>query len=106
MNKAVILIGSNDNKVMMINKLCEAVKQCCQVLATSSVYESKAVGQYAGVSPHYLNQAFLIAHNRTAQELKEKLLRPLEIQFGVPKVKKIYVKADIDIVLTDDMNGV
>ena len=97
---ACLLLGSN---IQPERNLVEAVRQLMQkirILRRSNVWETQPVGSGG---PDFLNLALLIATPLEADELKTRVLRPLEILLGRVRGadKNAPRSIDIDIIVFD-----
>src|SRR5688572_16536862 len=101
MHHAYLNLGSNIEPEKNIPQAVKLLRDVGEVKAVSSVWESKSVG-YDG--PNFLNACVLFLTNLQPDELKEKIIRPIESQLGrVRDEDNKYAPRtmDIDLVLFD-----
>ena len=99
-HQVCLLLGSNlqpgKNLALSVDLLSTKVK----IVRGSSVWETPAVGS---AGPDFLNLALLVTTSQDVGMLKEKVIRPLEMQLG--RVRSADKNAprtiDIDIILFD-----
>lgn len=98
MNKVYLNLGSNIEPEKNIPQAVKLLKEVGDVQAVSSVWETKSVG-YNGAN--FLNVCVLLFTHFQPDELKEKILRPIESQLGRvrDRNKNAPRVIDIDIVL-------
>lgn len=102
MNKIYLNLGSNIEPEKNIPQAVKLLKEVGSVKAISSVWETKSVG-YDGAN--FLNLCILFLTDLNPNELKERIIRPIESQLGrVRDENKNYPRTiDIDLVLFDEM---
>ncbi len=100
-HQACLLLGSNMQPEKNLSRGVELLQQKVRVIRRSSVWQSQSIGS---AGPDFLNLAVLIMTPMLADELKEKVLRPLEAQLGRVrgKDKNAPRPIDFDIILFDD----
>ncbi|MFN3491971.1 MAG: 2-amino-4-hydroxy-6-hydroxymethyldihydropteridine diphosphokinase [Anaerolineales bacterium] len=93
-------LGSNIEPEKNIPQAVKLLREVAKVESVSSVWETKSVG-YDGAN--FLNACVLVVTNLQPDELKEKILRPIEDKVGRVRTKNRYSPRtiDIDIVLFD-----
>ncbi len=93
-------LGSNIEPEKHIPQAVKLLREAANVEAVSSVWETKSVG-YDGAN--FLNVCVLINTNLQPNELKEKILRPIEDKIGRVRNENRYAPRpiDIDIILFD-----
>ena len=100
-HQVCLLLGSNLQPEKNLELGVDLLRQKVTVVRSSSVWETPSVGS---AGPDFLNLALLVTTTLKADELKEKILRPLEAQLG--RVRSANKNAprpiDIDIILFDD----
>lgn len=94
MNRAYIVMGSNDNAAHSLKEGLRLLAEQVRILAVSPVYESDAVGG----GPPYLNAAAILETQHDPQELKHGVLRPVEAALGRRRDGDT-VSLDLDIIL-------
>jgi 2-amino-4-hydroxy-6-hydroxymethyldihydropteridine diphosphokinase len=102
MHHAYLNLGSNIEPEKNIPQAVKLLKEVGEVKAVSSVWESKSVG-YDG--PNFLNTCVLFLTDLQPDDLKEKIIRPIESQLGrVRDDNNKYAPRtmDIDLVLFDE----
>jgi 2-amino-4-hydroxy-6-hydroxymethyldihydropteridine diphosphokinase len=99
-HQAVLLLGSNIRPAKNLALAVDLLRRGLTVEQLSSVWQTASVGSNG---PDFLNQAVLVATTLQADDLKEKVLRPLETQLG--RVRSADRNAprtiDIDVILFD-----
>ena len=99
-HQACLLMGSNIQPGKNLALGVDLLRQKVAILQLSSVWETASVGSGG---PDFLNLAVLIRTSLDAEELKDKILRPLEAQLG--RVREADKNAprtiDLDIILFD-----
>ncbi len=98
MNNVYLNLGSNIEPQKNIPQAIHVLKEVVTVQTVSSVWETKSVG-YDGAN--FLNVCVLIITDMQADELKEKILRPIENKLSRVRTenKNSPRTIDIDIVL-------
>jgi len=98
---AYLNLGSNIQPETNLLKAVELLSKYGEILKTSNVWESEAVGTQG---PNYLNVCILFRSRFTQIELKERVTRRIEAQLGRQRTADKYSprSMDIDIVLFDD----
>ncbi len=102
MNKAYLLIGGNmGDRLANLRDAQMAIQvQIGTIVLSSSVYETAAWGLED--QPSFLNQAFIVETNYTAQELLKKLL-DIEQSMGRIRQKPLGPRTiDLDIIFFND----
>jgi 2-amino-4-hydroxy-6-hydroxymethyldihydropteridine diphosphokinase len=99
-HQACLLLGSNIQPEKNLTLGLNLLRNMVTIVRLSSVWETPSVGSSG---PDFLNLAVLITTPLNTSELKEQVLRPLEIQLG--RVRSANKNAprtfDIDIILFD-----
>lgn len=98
MNKAYLLLGSNDHPEVNLRRAVGLLRDRCDVIfgvSTSRVYESAAVDG-AGT---YCNAAAVLDTELSAAALKERVLREIEAKLGRTREPGASVTVDLDLVL-------
>jgi 2-amino-4-hydroxy-6-hydroxymethyldihydropteridine diphosphokinase len=98
-----VLLGSNESPRQHLNDALRRLRQRCQVLAVSSVYQTPAQGNaQAAVQPQvgtdYWNMAVKLMTSLEPAAFKLDVLRPIEAQLGRKSGGKA-VAIDLDIAL-------
>lgn len=98
---AYLNLGSNIQPEVHLIQAIQLLHQYGDVLKGSSAWESKSVG---AEGPNYLNACVLFKCPFMPVELKEKIIRPIEVQLGRRRGENKFAPRtiDIDIVLFDD----
>jgi len=98
---AYLNLGSNIQPETNLLKAVKLLSQYGEILKTSTVWESEAVGTKG---PNYLNVCILFRSPYPQRELKEQVTRRIEAQLGRQRTADKYSprSMDIDIVLFDD----
>lgn len=101
MNKVYLNLGSNIEPEKNILQAIKLLKENGKVESISSVWESESVG-YAGAN--FLNLCILFLTDLQPDELKEKVIRPIENELGRVRDddKNAPRSIDIDIVLFNE----
>lgn len=101
MHNVYLNLGSNIEPEKNIPQAIQLLKEVVNVQAVSSVWETKSVG-YDG--ENFLNVCVLIITNLQPNELKEKILRPIENELSRVRTenKNSPRTIDIDIILFDE----
>ncbi|RTL52085.1 MAG: 2-amino-4-hydroxy-6-hydroxymethyldihydropteridine diphosphokinase [Sphingobacteriales bacterium] len=100
---AYILLGSNlGNRIAFIHAaINEIEKQCGQLIAASSIYETEAWG--VEQQPPYLNQVIAITTSLLPEQLMQTLL-DIELQLGRKRTKRFAERTiDLDILLINNL---
>jgi 2-amino-4-hydroxy-6-hydroxymethyldihydropteridine diphosphokinase len=99
-HQVCLLLGSNIQPETNLPRGVELLRQKVKVLCVSSVWETPSVGSEG---PDFFNAALLIRTSLNPDELKDKVLRPLEAQLG--RVRSADKNAprpiDFDIIIFD-----
>ena len=103
MHQAYLSLGSNILPEINLPKAIELLYGYGQILKISSAWETEAVGSDG---PNYLNACVLLAIPFLSIELKEQVLRPIEIKLGRirNKDKNAPRTMDIDIIIFDEQS--
>jgi len=98
---AYLNLGSNIQPETNLLKAVELLSKYGEILKTSNVWESEAVGTHG---PNYLNVCILFRSIFAQNELKEQVTRRIEAQLGRQRTADKYSprSMDIDTVLFDD----
>jgi len=98
---AYLNLGSNIQPEINLVQAIKLLYEIGDVQKLSSAWESKSVG---AVGPNYLNACVLFRSEFIQAELKEKVIRPIELRLGRTRSENRFAPRtiDIDIVLFDD----
>jgi 2-amino-4-hydroxy-6-hydroxymethyldihydropteridine diphosphokinase len=101
MHNVYLNLGSNIEPEKNIPQAIQLLRQVTNVVSVSSIWETESVGYDAA---NFLNVCVLIHSELSANELKEKFFRPIEMQLGRVRngIKNAPRTIDIDIVLFDE----
>jgi len=101
MNKVYLNLGSNIEPEKNIPQAVKLLQEVTKVESVSSVWETKSVG-YDGAN--FLNVCVLITTHLQPDELKNKILRPIEDKVGRIRNENRYAPRtiDIDIILFNE----
>jgi 2-amino-4-hydroxy-6-hydroxymethyldihydropteridine diphosphokinase len=98
-NMAYLSLGANINPERNIKAAIKMLSSVTKVVAVSSVWETKPVGLVE--QPSFLNAAMIVQTELDAQQLKERVINPIEKKLG--RVRQLDKNAprtiDIDIML-------
>lgn len=99
--RAFLNLGSNIEAEIYLPRAVELLRAAGRVNAISTAWESLAVGTHGA---NFLNACVLFVTSLSADELKEKILRPIEAKLGRTRGLDKFAprKIDIDIVLFDE----
>jgi 2-amino-4-hydroxy-6-hydroxymethyldihydropteridine diphosphokinase len=99
-HQACLLLGSNIEPKQNIPLTVHLLRQKLTILQVSSIWESASVDC---CYPDFLNMAVLVSTTLDAPQLKEQVLRPLEVQMGRVRTedKNASRPIDLDIILFD-----
>lgn len=102
MNRVFVLLGSNINKEVNLPTAVSLLRQQCQVVAVSAIYETVPVGLKE--QPNFWNTAVLLTTPLTASQLKTQVLTPIEQQLDRQRTadKNAPRTIDLDIVLFNE----
>jgi len=97
---AYFSFGSNIEPEANLPEAVKLLSECGDVLKVSSVWESEPVGT---AGRNYLNVCILFKATCTVDEMKEKIIHPIEARLGRVRGEDKYAarSIDIDIVLFD-----
>lgn len=102
MNRVFLLLGSNINKEINLPQAVNLLRQRCKVTKLSSVYETVPTGLKK--QPNYFNMAALIETDLDPCQIKEQIIKPIEVklqrQRGADKNAPRTI--DLDITLYND----
>jgi len=100
-HQVYLSLGSNIEPVQNLPKALDLLRQQGEVLKISNAWESEAVGSDG---PNFLNACVLFRTPLLQEELKEKVIHPIESTLGRKRTADKYAPRtiDIDIVLFDD----
>jgi 2-amino-4-hydroxy-6-hydroxymethyldihydropteridine diphosphokinase len=100
-SKVYLNLGSNIEPEKNIPQAVKLLKEVAKVESVSSVWETKSAG-YDGAN--FLNVCVLFLTKLNTDELKEKIIRPIESQLGRVRNENRYAPRtiDIDIILFDE----
>lgn len=101
LHQAYLNLGSNIDAEIYLPRAVELLKQAGRVDAVSTAWESLAVGTEG---TNFLNACVLLITPLQPDELREKVLRPIEATLGRARGLDKFAprKIDIDIVLFDE----
>lgn len=102
MHRVYLSIGSNIQPEINLPKAIELLGGFGTILAISSAWESHAVG--APGQPDFLNACVVLETSLSHDDLKEKLIRPIEVALGRQRSadKNAPRTIDLDLILVDD----
>jgi 2-amino-4-hydroxy-6-hydroxymethyldihydropteridine diphosphokinase len=99
-HQACLLLGSNIRAEENLGRAIQLVQKKTELIHVSSVWETASIGSDA---PNFLNLALLVLTPLDTEELKTKVLRPLEAEMG--RVRSADKNAprpiDLDIIIFD-----
>lgn len=97
-----VALGSNIDPVSNLKAAVRALAARCRLVAVSRTYETAPVGRPD--QPYYLNAAVLVETTKSAVELKDRVLRAIEVDLGRVRTADKYAPRtiDLDIVLFGD----
>jgi 2-amino-4-hydroxy-6-hydroxymethyldihydropteridine diphosphokinase len=93
-HRACLLLGSNIQPEKNLIKALYLLRQNFHVEQVSRVWESAAVGS---AGPNFLNAAVIIRTSLDPEQLKERILRPLEARLGRVRTRDKNAPRTIDI---------
>src|SRR4030042_3299891 len=93
-NLAILLLGSNIDPAVNLKKALELLN--CSLLITkySRIWVTEAVGNKG---PNFLNTAVEVKTSLTSDQLKEKIVSPIEIGLGRIRTSDKYAPRTIDV---------
>lgn len=99
-HRAYLSLGSNIAPRENLPRAVALLRESLPVQATSRVWETLAVGS---AGPNFLNAAVLVYTDLAPEELKDRVLRPIEAHLGRVRVadKNAPRPIDLDIVIYD-----
>jgi 2-amino-4-hydroxy-6-hydroxymethyldihydropteridine diphosphokinase len=99
-HQVCLLLGSNIDPEKNLPRGVELLRQKVGILRSSSVWQSPSVGS---AGPDFLNMALLATTSCEPEDLKEKVLRPVEAELGRRRSadKNAPRPFDADIILFD-----
>lgn len=100
MAEVVILLGSNIDPAENIRRGALALSEQLPVIRSSSVWLTPAIGT---IGPDFYNAAVICVTNLSADDLKFKVLRPVEEKLGRIRTTNKYAPRtlDLDAILLD-----
>ena len=100
MPTATILLGSNINPEENITKAKNLLMKECKLLKYSQIWETEAIGND---SPDFLNSAVTIETPLSENDLKNQILRKIEMDLGRVRSDNKYAPRtiDLDIIIFD-----
>ena len=103
LHQAYLSLGSNIQPEINLVKAVQFLQQRGDLKRISNAWETKSVG---AEGPNYLNACILLLTALSPGLLKEKVIRPIELQLGRKKSANKFAPRtiDIDIVLFDDLS--
>jgi len=95
---AYLSLGSNIEPEVNLPKAVQLLSKLGELIKISSVWESEPVGT---TGPNYLNTCVLFKSTFALEELKEKVIHPIEAKLGRTRIENKFAPRtiDIDIVL-------
>ena len=101
LHKVYLNLGSNIQPEINLVRAIQSLSEYGEVRGISNAWESQSVGAPA---PNYLNASVLFLSRLNKDDLKEKVIRPIEAQLGRERSEDKYIPRtiDIDIILFDD----
>ena len=98
---AYLNLGSNIQPETNLVRAVQLLSKYGEIIKISNVWESKSVG---AEGPNYLNACVLFKSSFAKTDLKEQVIRPLEMQLGRVRYEDKYAPRtiDIDIILFDN----
>lgn len=93
-NLAILLLGSNIEPAANLKKALELVNCSLSITKTSRIWVTKAVGNKG---PDFLNTAIEVKTSLKADQLKKKIISPIEIGLGRIRTSDKYAPRTIDI---------
>ena len=98
MNQVILLIGSNIAPLENLPASITQMRECCQVISVSPVWETQAVGSQG---PNFLNAAVLVMTELERDVFKWQALRTIENRLGRIRSddKNAPRTIDIDIII-------
>jgi 2-amino-4-hydroxy-6-hydroxymethyldihydropteridine diphosphokinase len=101
LHRAYLNLGSNIDPVLNLPKASDLLKNYGDIKAISNVWESRSVG-YDG--PNFLNACILFLTESQPENLKARIIHPIEAQLGRVRGadKNMPRTMDIDVVLFDE----
>ncbi len=102
LHKAYLNLGSNVEPQKNLAKAVELLKKYGQIAEVSTVWESQSVGSDG---PNFLNACILFLTEFQPEYLKEKILKPIELEIGRMRVedKNAPRCIDIDLIMFYDI---
>ncbi len=102
MNQIFLLLGSNINKEVNLPAAVKMLRSMCHVINLSSTYETVPMGLKE--QPNFLNLAALIETELNPCQVKEQIIKPIEIELQRERKadKNAPRTIDVDIVLYND----
>lgn len=94
MPEAILLLGSNIQPRENLDKALEILRTLCKVLRVSGIYQTKAVGS---PGPDFLNQAVLIQTDLSKEQIKEKIINPIELALRRVRLEDKFAPRTIDV---------
>ena len=100
-HRVVVLMGSNISPVDNLRQAYLQLRNQCTVKAVSNVWENAAFGS---PGPNFMNAAILIETTLSNNELKSRILHPIEDMLGRVRTadKNAPRTIDLDIIISDD----
>lgn len=101
-HKIFLSLGSNVQPEIYLPKAIDLLREHGRVKEISNVWESRAVGSSG---PNFLNLCLLFITSIAPENLKEKIIHPIEARLGRVRGenKNAPRTIDIDIVIADDI---
>lgn len=102
LHKIFLSLGSNVQPEIYLPKAIDLLREHGRVKEISNVWESRAVGSSG---PNFLNLCLLFITSIAPENLKEKIIHPIEARLGRVRGenKNAPRTIDIDIVIADDI---
>jgi 2-amino-4-hydroxy-6-hydroxymethyldihydropteridine diphosphokinase len=93
-NQAILLIGSNIDPEININKALDLLKCSSQIKKMSGIWITEAVGSKG---PDFLNVAVQVNTGLTSDKYKKVVISPIETELGRVRSNDKYAPRTIDI---------
>ncbi len=93
-NSAILLLGSNIDPAANIKKALERLNCSFSIIRTSHIWITEAVGSKG---PDFYNTAVEVKTSLTIDQLKKRIISPIEIELGRIRTSDKYASRTIDI---------
>lgn len=99
-HQVYISLGSNISPAKNLRRAVELLRQYMRILAISTTWENPPVGT---TGQNFLNTALWSQSDRSLEDLKMEVLRPIETQLGRVRTQDKYAPRpmDLDIIIYD-----